>query len=306
MSMNEENEILIRDLSEIDEEFADAGYDAFGNGMDYRDEMRADEDSALEQYARYRENKLRERKEERRRKRRRRRNAFAVFLLLIICGIAAYFAGTSAFFDVKHVKVEGNRHFSAEEIVDMSKAKKGQNIFAFNKKGVIKNLNSYSYIKNVKVKRKLPATVIFLVTERTPAAAVTYGERYIVLDDEGFVLEKTREEPQLTLLSGMTVKRMEEGKSLKVEESDVLEDTLKMLNIMKKNDLFFKKIEMTNVMVNAYIYDTLICRGMPQNILKSMEDGHLQAVLMDLYSKGTKRGVINVGDKSYCSFTPEY
>ena len=86
----------------------------------------------------------------------------------------------------------------------------------------------------------------------------------------------------------------------------MLADTLNMLKVMKESDLFFKKIEVTNVTVNAYIYDTLICRGLPQNILSAMESGNLQAVLVDLYNKGLKHGVINIGDKNYCAFTPEY
>ena len=32
---DDRNEIIIRDLAEIDDEFADAGFDAFSNGMNY-------------------------------------------------------------------------------------------------------------------------------------------------------------------------------------------------------------------------------------------------------------------------------
>lgn len=300
------NEIMIRDLAEIDDEFADAGFDAFGNGMDYWDEQHANDESALEQYAKYNEEKLRRRQELRYRRRRRRRNAFLAFLLLVLLCIAAYFVATSEFFDVKHIEVQGNKHFSKEEVVKISKSKTGGNIFTFNNRKVMENLETNSYVKSVRIKRKLPATIVLIVSEREPAAAVTYGEKYIILDDEGFVLEKITNEPQLTLLSGMTIKRMEEGKALKVEEIDVLADTLNMLKVMNESDLFFKKIEVTNVTVNAYIYDTLICRGLPQNILKAMESGNLQAVLIDLYNKGMKHGVINISDKNYCSFTPEY
>lgn len=303
---DDRNEIIIRDLAEIDDEFADAGFDAFGNGMDYWDEQHANDESALEQYAKYNEEQLKRRKEIRYRKRRRRRNAFLAFLLLVFLCVAGYFIVTSEFFDVKHIEVQGNVHFSKEEVVKISKGKTGGNIFTFNNRKLMENLEGDPYIKSVRIKRKLPATIVLMVLEREPAAAVTYGEKYIILDDEGFVLEKIADEPQLTLISGITIRRMEEGKALKVEEIDVLADTLNMLKVMKESDLFFKKIEVTNVTVNAYIYDTLICRGLPQNILSAMESGNLQAVLVDLYNKGLKHGVINIGDKNYCAFTPEY
>jgi cell division protein FtsQ len=92
------------------------------------------------------------------------------------------------------------------------------------------------------------------------------------------------------------------GTPLVVEENAVLNDTLKLLIAMEENELFFKKIEVSPIVIKAYIYDNLTCEGTPENILKSM-DG-LKEVLYDLYVQGIERGMIKVGGDGYYSFSP--
>ena len=82
------------------------------------------------------------------------------------------------------------------------------------------------------------------------------------------------------------------------------ENQLNYLNNMENSDLFFKKIDISKVVIKAYIYDRLICKGTPENIMNSMDTGNLQIILYDLYKKGIHRGTINVGADKLCSFSP--
>jgi cell division protein FtsQ len=162
-----------------------------------------------------------------------------------------------------------------------------------------------SYIDTVNVSIQLPDTVLLDVDERAEVASVPLDDKYILIDNEGYVLRTTEVEPKLTLLVGLTITGMEEGRPLMVEQKSIFTETLTMLNTMESSDLFFKRIDISDVIIKAYIYDKLICKGTPENILSSMNTGNLQIILYDLYKKGISHGTVNVGADKVCSFSPK-
>ena len=84
------------------------------------------------------------------------------------------------------------------------------------------------YIKTAKVSRKLPDKVVIEVAEREEYASVPYGDSFVIIDREGLVLRQTEVAPALPLLMGMTLTNMEPGTPLKVEETRIFSDTLRM------------------------------------------------------------------------------
>ncbi len=238
------------------------------------------------------------------RKKRKKKHYFLKFLLFAALCTGLFFLLSSEYFDIQKIRVKGNNNYTKQQVVKMSGIKKGENIFALRARKTRENMKENSYIYDVKIRRSLPDKVVLEIKERKEQAAVPYEDSYIMIDREGYVLKKTKEEPKLTVIQGMTIERMKEGKKMKVKEGIVLEDTLTMLVTMKKSDLFFKKIDISRVIIKAYIYDSLVCEGTPSNIMKIMKNGDLEAVLYDLYQKDIKRGVINIGEDDYCSFSP--
>ncbi len=129
-----------------------------------------------------------------------------------------------------------------------------------------------------------------------------YGDSYIILDSSGLVLRQTETEPKLTLLVGLTLKSIEEGKALVAEENYVLSDTLEILEMMTESEVYFKKIDLSGVMIKAYIYDNLICSGTPEAVAENLKNGGLKQVLYELYSQGVERGTITVNSDGSCAF----
>lgn len=252
-------------------------------------------------------NKSKENQQKKKRKRRRKKHFFLNFflVLLLLAGIGWFLS--SDFFAIDKISVLHNNNYTKDEIVKMSKIKTGGNIFAFffQKGKVTTRLEGDSYIDSVKVHIKLPGTVLLDVNERAEVAAVPLDNKYILIDNQGYVLRTTDKEPKLTLLVGLTITGMKEGKPLEVEQKNLFSETLTMLKTIESSDLFFKKIDISEVIIKAYIYDTLICKGTPENILNSMNTGNLQIILYDLYKKGISRGTINVGADKVCSFSPK-
>jgi len=243
-------------------------------------------------------------KKPRKKKKRKKKNWLLRICVVIIIGISLYFFLSSSIFDVNKIVVKNNSYYTSEQIIQMSGAKVGGNLFKAETRAMKDKLLKDSYMKNVSVKRTIPSTITIIVEERKEATVIPYGKKYIILDENGLVLRHSDVEPKLTLLLGMTIKEMTPGKALVVEENSVLTDTLYMLQSMKKNNMYFKKIDITNIIIKAYIYDNLICEGTPENILNSMENGNLQTVLQDLFNKGIERGIIKVSTDNYCAFSP--
>ena len=237
-------------------------------------------------------------------KKRRRKNYILRLLIVIAFGVGVYYFLSSPFFDVQRIVIENNSYYTKGQIISKADVKTGQNIFGVNTAEFKDMLLSDPYIRNVRVKRSLPDTIVINIEERSEAAAVPYADIFIIIDKDGMVLRKSDAEPKLTLLVGMTIKTMDEGSPLEVEETGLLTGTLKMLDTMEKTDIFFKKIDISHTIVNAYIYDRLICEGMPENVIESMESGNLEIFLYNLYTEDIERGIIYIGSDNYFSFNP--
>ena len=228
-----------------------------------------------------------------------------VIFLAFIAAVIAFLS--SGVFAIKTIEVEGNRYYTDEEIINMAGLQTGVNLF-WGAKGsqVSDNLMDDPYFVDVKLRRKLPATLVVEVDERVQIAAITYGDAYIVIDEEGVMLRKTGVDPKLTLLTGLTVSKLKVGEAVEAEEAATLESTLKMLNSMKDGDFFFKKIDVSGVMIKAYIYDTLVVKGTPKQMMKAIDSGNLQKVVNKLIKSDIRRGTINLGDHNYVPFSPDF
>ena len=246
-------------------------------------------------------------KEERAIKRKKRRIKFVVKLgvFLIIAG-AVVFVLKAPFFNVKTFQVEGNSYYTDEEILVMGNCKTGGNIFIGTDTGDIRSrLEKDAYMASVKVKRVLPDTVKIQLDERKQTAAIVYGEKYVVVDDEGVVLRKTGVMPEITVLKGLTISKLSVGEKVEAEEKVLLRQTLQMLSVMEKSNMYFKTIELSEGEIKAHILDSLICQGTPENIMKAMEKDSLQLVVQELFDRKIERGTIKISGDRTVSFTPK-
>ena len=246
-------------------------------------------------------------KEERAIKRKKRRIKFVVKLgvFLLIAG-AVVFLLKSPFFNVKNFRVEGNSYYTDEEILVMGNCKTGGNIFIGIDTGDIRSrLEKDAYMSSVKVKRVLPDTVKIQLEERKQTAAIVYGEKYVVVDGDGVVLRKTGVMPEITVLKGLTISKLSVGEKVETEEKVLLRQTLQMLSVMEKSNMYFKTIELSEGEIKAHILDNLICQGTPENIMKDMEKDSLQLVVQELFDRKIERGTIKISGDRTVSFTPK-
>lgn len=247
--------------------------------------------------------RIKKRKQERKEKNRKRRNLFIIAGIIIGLFILSF----TKLVNVDRVVVKGNNYFLDSEIISMAHVKMGNNLIY--KPGKIR-IKSYllqnSYIEKVKVRRRLPSTLVIKVKEREQMAAIPYDGKYIVTDSDRIVLRKTTDMPHLTVIEGVKIKKMKLAKELEGENSKHLNDSYDILNLMKEHKLFFKKIIVDEDKTTIYIYDNLICTGMTSDIKTMIEKNRMQEILKTLIDRGVKRGRIVVSENGYATYIPTF
>lgn len=238
----------------------------------------------------------------RKKKKRRKKHYFLKFLVVVAVGTGLYFLLNSALFDIRTISVANNAYYTAEQVIEKSGMHTGENIFWIELGKAKKRLLSDPYVKNAELKRSFPSEINILIEERTESAAILDGHEYILIDEDGMVLRKTETEPTITLLRGMHVLTAKEGMALEVEENAAFKDTLDLLKEIQKYELYFKKIDVSNIILRAYIYDQFVCEGTPENFMNNLDS--LKQVLFYSHTQNIERGMIKIGGDGHLAWQP--
>lgn len=120
------------------------------------------------------------------------------FLILVALGAVVYAVFLSSFFQIKEIKISGNKTITTEEIVSSF----GQgNVFLVNTKEISREiLEKFPKIANVSIKRELPDILSVQIEERKPVAVFSQDGDYFFIDKEGVIFEKTPEKPSEMLI----------------------------------------------------------------------------------------------------------
>ena len=156
-------------------------------------------------------------------------------------------------------------------------------------------------------RRKLPGTVEITLDLREPAAVVLHGEKYVLIDEEGVVLEIRDTLPHYTVFDLLTVEEAEEGEVIVVKEKEKYDKYQELLGYMQDADLYFRRFVMDDSgIIRLYVKSELKCEGTEENLVAGMKDGNLKAVLYNLSESGYEKGVVTVGDDQYYSYSKTF
>ncbi|MDR2132392.1 MAG: FtsQ-type POTRA domain-containing protein [Clostridiales Family XIII bacterium] len=238
----------------------------------------------------------------RKRKKRRKKRYLLKLCIVLLAAFGAYKLLSSSIFDIQSIVVENNAYYTSEQIIAMSGVGLGENIFRVSMRGVRNALLSDPYILSVKMKRRLPGALVLHVAEREEAAFARDGGECVIIDENGLVLRRTNSAPLLTELGNLKLVEAEPGRPLVAEENAALTDTLNLLKKVKNAELYFKKVDISNIIIRAYIFDRLVCEGTPANISDNLDE--LKNRLLDLKEQGIERGTVKVGGDRYIAWQP--
>ena len=242
--------------------------------------------------------------EQKKRKKRARTRARIIFCVIVFA-IACLIFSFSKFFTVDSIEVVGNDYFTQDEVIDMAHAVPGKNlIYRPNKRSIVNYLEENPYIRHASVSRHLPSTLVITVEERKQIGAIRYDNEYLIIDEEGILLRKTKTTPKLTMIEGNVVKKIKLGEVIGVKDEELLEQSLAILRSMRDRDLYFVTLDMKDRYIKAYIYESLVCMGTYDQLLGAINSDRLHRVLDELFKDGVKRGSITFSDDGYASFMP--
>ncbi len=253
---------------------------------------------------------LAQKQEERRlykqKKKNRFRTRFYVLATCIVLLIGWLILSNSGLFTIDVIEVKGNSHYTAEEIINIGHATSGRNIiYKANIKEVTEFLEQNPYIRKAEVRRKLPSTLVIKVTERKERLAFKYDDDYLVMDEDGILLKKTRNKPKTTIIQGVVVSKIKLGERIGTENSRRMDSVLEIIKMMIKSDLYYVKLDISNEKeVKAYIYDTLVVKTDYDTLMTNMENGKLHLVMEKLFEDGIERGTITFLEDGSASFMP--
>ena len=228
-----------------------------------------------------------------------------IFIILgVIIAVTAF--SLSSFFTVDTIDVQGNKYFTDEEMSNMAHSSAGHNIICkLNKGNMLNYLEKNPYIEEARVYRKLPSTIVINVKERIQIAALTYGDQFLIIDNKGTLLRITKTKPKLTIVTGFKVKKVKLGEPVEVNSPDLFKELLSLLKSMEAGDVYFTKINITELFITANVYDSLVVKSKYKDLKDNIDKGRLHKVLDELFKRNIKRGTITISSDGYASFTPE-
>lgn len=142
-------------------------------------------------------------------------------------------------FNITTKTVTGIDDVSKEEIISKAGLEGGEiNLFAFNGIKAKKELMKIPYIKDVKITRKLPNTIIISVTQRQIRGYVPYLKNYLYIDDDGVVLDvKDSYTKPCPVVVGLDFNTFSLGDPLVVKNTKSFNTIVELSKLMTKYNL---------------------------------------------------------------------
>lgn len=138
----------------------------------------------------------------------RRRSSVARIALVTVVLIAAAVAtvlSLTVFFKIKSIDVYGESNYSSRQIIAAANVKLETNLIRLNSDKVSERIETkLPYIAEVKIRKRLPTTLEFVVTQAQVAGYIQAENGNFAVSDKGKILEKLDKIPEgMTTISGV-------------------------------------------------------------------------------------------------------
>ena len=230
----------------------------------------------------------------------------AILFLLLTVFVSGYIYIVENY-TITTVYVEGNAHYTNEEIMEMVMGGRyGNNSIFLSLKYRDKGIDNIPFIQTMDVSVEAKDTIRIKVYEKAVAGYVAYLGRYIYFDRDGIVVETSEERtlgiPQVT---GLSFSHVILHEPLPVENKEVFEDILNITQLLEKYSLPVDKIYFSpDYQVTLIFGDARVAMGSSDDIDEKIMN--LQYMLPSLEGKsGTLDMREYTEDTRMISFEPD-
>ena len=167
----------------------------------------------------------------------------AICCLLLVSAVSAYVYIMDNY-TITTVYVDGNIHYTNEEIMAMvMEGKYGNNSLFLSLKYRDKGVENIPFIETMDVTIEAKDTVRITVYEKAIAGYVAYLGRYMYFDKDGIVVETSEEKtPGIPQVTGLAFDHIILHDKLPVDNQEVFQDILKITQLLDKYSLPVDKI----------------------------------------------------------------
>lgn len=116
---------------------------------------------------------------------------FTLALGLFVAVLAVYAVFQSPFFRLASVEVIGAETLSAAAIAEWTGLEMGANLLELDVRAIGDAIRLHPQVKEARVRRKLPASLLVELEERVPVAYLSGGEAFWAIDGDGVALFET-------------------------------------------------------------------------------------------------------------------
>jgi len=221
-----------------------------------------------------------------------------VILLVLIVGGTCFYI--SSHYRVTKVKVEGNEHYSDEEIKSMILGGgMSENSLFLSLKYRDKDISDIPFIESMSVEVLAPDSIQILVYEKALAGCVESLGNYIYFDREGIVVEISDDKtPGIPMVVGLRIGSFALGEVLPVDDVAIFGDILSITQLMSEYEINATKIYFDkSENLTLYFDDARVLLGedkqmeeklmLLKNILPSLE-GKKGVLRLENYDENTK------------------
>lgn len=240
---------------------------------------------------------IRQKKTKKRPTRRYRFFKFLFFLILLVA-FGMYIASLPIF-RISDIVVNGAKMLSAEEIKTLAGIPLSENLFFADFSRARVNLAKIPGVKNFKIYRIPPGTILISLTERKPIATIVFPKRSAVIDEEGYILNR-RDNIRLNIpnitdlpvISGINEAVVVKGEQIDGKTSQLMADIiLKLSRFLETRSIQLELGGLENI---SFLLDDLlqVKLGSASDIKRKMEV--FEALLPAIAGKWTRVQYIDV------------
>ena len=203
--------------------------------------------------------------------------------IAIFLGIVYYFVST---YTIKNVYVEGNLHYTKEEIKNIvMEGPLGNNSLYLSLKYRNKDIEDVPFGDVMRVEVLSPDTIKIIVYEKALAGYIEFMDNYLYFDRDGFVVENSNVLTEgIPLITGFDFEYVVMGEKLPVEDEIVFTNVMNITNLLSKYEMIADKIYFASKSdITVFFGDIKVVLGDSRNLEEKIMN--LPAILSNLIGK---------------------
>lgn len=230
-----------------------------------------------------------------------------IILLLLLTGLIAGYVYVIKNYTVTTVYVEGNVHYTNEEIMGMvMDGYYGDNSLFLSAKYKNKSIEGVPFVEKMDISVLDPHTIKIEVYEKALAGYVEYLERYMYFDKDGMIVETSTERTKgIPLVTGLNFDHVILYQPLPVENAEIFNDILSITQLVNKYELLIDRIYFgSDDSITLYFEEVKVALGNEGNVEEKIME--LQYMLPELTGKkGTLRMENYTEETKTITFEPD-